>query len=182
MTQRKYLWLVSQFSSNPRESDDFRDHRKDHSNLPPKEHFEHLRDLKSLVRELILKDHCSEGYSKSLAYFLQFDIHLWDNDLKRLLLKELLDCENSTQRLNKLRDNLFLRFVLSNVLNVNNVYWLMLQSKSTDQLSDIFRTVLRCCRLLPIELKTKLFEEIHGHMLPSLDVFLLDFFSFDFSV
>jgi hypothetical protein len=146
----------------------------------------------SLVRELLLKVDCFKRYSNSPTYLLQFDRFLCDDDMKRLLLKELLVCDNPNQRLDKLRDNLFLRFVLSKVLNVNNAYSLMIQSKTADELSEIFKAVLLCCRLLGLESQKKFFKNIgelyiraeeiakmHGHLLPSLDVFLLEFFSFD---
>jgi hypothetical protein len=114
-----------------------------------------------------------------------------EENYQACLLKEFLICENFTERLTKIQNHIFLKYVFSEVLRVKNIYEVFLKTNATDDLSEIFQNVLIACRVIPVEYQKKIYAnideiyiraekiaKIHGQPWPTMESFLPRMFDF----
>jgi hypothetical protein len=115
-----------------------------------------------------------------------------NENCKSFLLKEFLVCEEFVERLQKIQSHEFLRYTFSRVFNARTVAKFFMQTKATDDLSDLFKNVLLSSRLLPPTSQEKFFArigelyvrvkkvaKIHGQPWPKIEAFLGCLFDFN---
>jgi hypothetical protein len=109
-----------------------------------------------------------------------------------VVLKELIMCGDFEVRYTKFQNHLFLRYILSEVLTIKSASELILQTSATIKLSLLFKNILLCCRLLPLEYQNTIYGSIgklytqatsiaslHNQRLPELTTFLPCLFELD---